>query len=109
MKNNAAAVLTHLTPLAVLLLGMPVSSVGHEVLVHENITLHAALSAANLSQNYSDFLNMIIPPGGISLLSFSGAAKRPSGWLEEGAAREDDADAPGDRGGKRSYNHFYDP
>jgi len=35
--------------------------------------------------------------------------KLPVYWMVQGSAHEDDKDAPGDAGGKRSLNHFYDP
>ena len=79
----------------------------HEVLVHENITLHGANSAVESSESYNEFLNAIRIPGGILLFDFGEHLRSPAGWLREGAAREDDSGK--DAGGLRSYNHFYDP
>lgn len=83
--------------------GMP--SVGHEVVVHEWITLYAHVSAEARSAGYSEFLELV----GSIKLPIGPESKLPGLWLVEGSAREDDSDAFLDSGGKRSYNHLYDP
>jgi hypothetical protein len=83
----------------------------HEVIVHENITYHAE-STASQSAGYLDFLRIIVPDNGVFVLTWNGQTKSPGNWMVEGSAREDDADewiAGDGGGGKRVYNHFYDP
>jgi hypothetical protein len=76
------------------------TSLAHDTIVHQAITANAVYSASAISFGYNDFLNTIVSDYG------PGSAKD---LMEEGSVREDDKDAPGDTGGKRSYNHFYDP
>ena len=66
------------------------SLLAHDVPVHEQITLHAAASAAELSAKYNDFIATIGGP--IPLSVNGGPPKTPFGWMIEGSAREDDND-----------------
>src|SRR5437867_3535191 len=81
----------------------------HEVRVHQRITIEAGLSANELSSNYREFLELVKSPEGVLSFRWGGISRNPIQWIVEGSAREDDADVAGDSGGKRSYNHFYDP
>jgi hypothetical protein len=76
-------------------------SFAHDIIVHEQITLYAiALERASPSSPYNSFLNTISGDIG-PFLAMNG--------MRLGSALEDNADAPGDVGKKRSLNHFYDP
>ncbi len=70
----------------------------HDVSVHRQITAHAAASALANSLPFTNFL---------AATSLDIDYKTSVVSMVEGSAREDDADQ--DSGGKRSYNHFYDP
>ena len=74
------------------------TAAGHEIPVHRAITVHAAASAYTASPGYLEFIDMI-------------AAELPleeaTNFMAIGSALEDAVDE--DVGGKRSYNHFYDP
>jgi hypothetical protein len=85
--------------------------VGHEKEVHKEITDAATTYVASNSQGYISFINTISDPTGISLslTDLGGAPKTPKEWMTFGSFHEDDIDAPGDAGGIRSVNHFYDP
>src|SRR5216110_2929307 len=83
----------------ILCLGLvEVPSFAHEVIVHRNITEHAAASALSGSVGYRSFVADVAVDIAYEDVIF---------YLSEGSATEDDVDQ--DNGGKRSYNHFYDP
>jgi hypothetical protein len=73
---------------------------GHDRPVHFNITLNAAASAQDGSSGYMNFCQMVSPD-----CSYDDATNS----LAWGSWWEDNIDEPGDAGGKRSMNHFYDP
>lgn len=74
---------------------------GHEQIVHQEITAKATDAANSDSLAFKDFISLINSDG--RLLQ---DAKRK---MVEGSYNEDWANQPGDDGGKRSFNHFYDP
>jgi hypothetical protein len=82
-------------------------SIAHEVVVHQQITLHAASLLAQMSTGYNALLNTITFQNPYGLLPIGGDYRPPIGWMTEGSMREDDQNQ--DAGGKRSLNHFYNP
>lgn len=87
-----------------------INSFGHEQIVHQAITKYAEASAFANSPAYADFMNAIISDyHRFSIPGQIGAAD----WMIRGSYDEDNADVDvngnKDIGGKRSYNHFYDP
>jgi hypothetical protein len=110
MENKSARkrLFAFTIPLALpLCLLVPTDASAHDIPVHENITWNAEASATERSQNYNEFLNTIFPNGASRRLTWGGAPKRASSWLEDGSAQEDNFFT--DDGGGRSLNHFYDP
>jgi hypothetical protein len=84
--------------LIVLCLGLlEIDLFGHEVIVHEAITVNAAASAYANSPAYAGFINVI---------SSDRSLTQETNLMRIGSGEEDDT---GDAGGNRSYNHFYDP
>jgi len=77
-----------------------ISAFGHVQQVREAITVNAAASAIEESACFSAILNTV--SSDISLDTATNAA-------QIGSHNEDFTDEPGDAGGKRSLNHFYDP
>jgi hypothetical protein len=73
---------------------------GHDQIVHQAITANAATSALTSSPAYAGFVNTVS-----SDVTLFAATKS----MVDGSFDEDIADQPGDAGGKRSLNHFYDP
>lgn len=76
---------------------------GHDQPVHFLITLNAATAALNNSPSYAAFMNAISQD--VPYLGPNGATNSMA-W---GSWFEDNNEAPGDAGGRRSLNHFYDP
>jgi hypothetical protein len=74
------------------------SSLAHEIVVHQQITLNAAYSAEDYSSDYNDFLNAI---------SSDCSAAQAEGLMKTGSGLEDNTGQ--DAGGFRPLNHFYDP
>lgn len=74
------------------------ASLAHDIVVHEQITLNAASSAATYSPAYNDFLDTI---------SSDCSVAQAVSLMKVGSGLEDNKDE--DAGGKRSFNHFYDP
>jgi hypothetical protein len=72
---------------------------GHDQTVHQAITENAADSAAELSTPYSKFLGLVAKE--------NVSAGDARDFLSKGSFAEDFTHT--DEGGKRSYNHFYDP
>src|SRR5271170_3928585 len=85
------------------------SAVAHLVPVHISITINAIETVAAYSTGYNNFMYAINPNGGVTVCSVDGVGATPQRWMVVGSAREDDVDAENDVGGKRSYNHFYNP
>jgi hypothetical protein len=79
---------------------------GHDQIVHQEITANAEASAFTHSSAYSNFLNTVSSDR--SRLPQPGAKGLVQSMVD-GSFDEDYADQLGDVGGKRSYNHFYDP
>jgi hypothetical protein len=77
-----------------------VDSFGHDQIVHQAITANAAASAMDESPAYGGFINTV---------SSDLALKDATNFMVDGSYDEDYIDQPGDVGGKRSLNHFYDP
>jgi hypothetical protein len=75
-------------------------SFGHDIPVHQLITLNAAESVIEDSSNFMFFLNAV---------SHDAALKDATNFLVFGSGTEDNVYAPRDTGGARPYNHFYDP
>src|SRR5258706_4611405 len=73
-------------------------ALAHEITVHRGITASDEVSAFTYSPAYRDFLNAV---------SLDCDLAKATNTLVEGSAREDYVDQ--DEGGKRPYNHFYDP
>jgi hypothetical protein len=73
---------------------------GHEIVVHEAITVSAAEAAKGNSPAYAEFINVASPD-----LDLVTATK----FMVLGSAEEDDNAKQDPVGGNRSYNHFYDP
>jgi hypothetical protein len=78
----------------------PCVSFAHQQVVHEAITINAAAATAIVSFDYNDFLNTV---------SSDYNASEAIEQMKAGSFDEDFQDEPGDVGGIRSYNHFYDP
>src|SRR5713226_1457852 len=79
----------------------------HEIPVHKRISSHAAANSAGLNK----FISEVFPGGVVPLTSDDlqdPGPRTPLGWIVEGSEREDDSKAPGDQGGYRCCNHFYD-
>jgi len=74
------------------------ASLAHDIIVHQQITINAASSALTYSSAYDDFLNTI---------SSDCSAAQAVGLMKVGSGLEDNVDI--DAGGKRPFNHFYDP
>lgn len=72
----------------------------HDIPVHRAITFNAEQSAYSSSPNYVSFINSVSNDVGHNVAT---------NFMNDGSAFEDNIDAPGDVGGKRSMNHFYDP
>jgi hypothetical protein len=85
----------------ILALGIGLSAratLGHDIPVHQAITFNAQESAYDISSAYVGSLNTVS-----SDIAFVDATN----YIVHGSGFEDNADV--DAGGKRSYNHFYDP
>jgi hypothetical protein len=81
-------------------------SFGHDQNVHQTITANAEASAHAHSSAYADFLDTIYSDfPRLPQPNQKGAVQSIVG----GSYDEDYANQLGDVGGKRSYNHFYDP
>jgi hypothetical protein len=109
LRNNSVLKLYSVLSICIIPQG---ASIAHQVIVHENITYNAAYSALQHSVGYREFLDSTIrppsmPPNDLLLLTLDNIPRSANEWMVEGSAREDDAET--DSGGKRSYNHFYDP
>lgn len=65
-----------------------VTASAHKVVVHEQITRHAVLSAKASSTNYQRLLKVMSPTGS-ELYTFNGEGRSAMGWVIEGSARED--------------------
>jgi hypothetical protein len=78
----------------------PFASLGHDIPVHQAITYRAQQSARDGSQAYGAFVNVFATGN-----DFDAATNA----MVQGSTLEDNKDEPGDLGGKRSLNHFYDP
>lgn len=76
---------------------------GHDVPVHQAITVNAAESAFNSSSAYASFVQVVA-----SDLSYAGE-NGITNSIVKGSAFEDNLPTPIDEGGYRSINHFYDP
>jgi hypothetical protein len=76
------------------------SALSHDIPVHQAITFNAQQTAHDNSTVYPSFLTTVS-----SDIDFVEATNS----MVVGSGFEDNADEPGDVGGKRSYNHFYDP
>jgi hypothetical protein len=86
--------------LVVFLTLFKINSFGHDQIVHQEITANAAASAWNDSPAYAGFINLISSDRSLEELTKD---------MVDGSYNEDYADYPGDAGGFRPYNHFYDP
>jgi hypothetical protein len=86
-------------------------SIAHEQAVHRKITENAVSYVGNNSQGYINFISTISNPNGTSLTLSDGTTdpQPPAKWMKDGSNNEDFVKAPGDLGGYRSLNHFYDP
>lgn len=72
------------------------ATLGHDIPVHQAITINAQQSAYNTSSGYTQFVNVVS-----SDIQFIDATN----YLVKGSGFEDNKDVPGDFGGKRSLNH----
>ena len=72
----------------------------HDIPVHRAITFNAAQSAYASSSAYANF---------IGIASYDAALKDMTNAMVDGSELEDNINEPGDVGGERSMNHFYDP
>jgi hypothetical protein len=77
------------------------SSLAHEQVVHEAITVNAAESAYANSPAFASFINTINSDGRL--------LKDTTNSMAKGSFEEDDNAKRDPVGGNRSYNHFYDP
>jgi hypothetical protein len=73
---------------------------GHEVIVHQAITVNAAESAYAHSPAYAGFINVIISDRSLT---------QETNLMRIGSGEEDDNAKQDPVGGYRSLNHFYDP
>ena len=78
-----------------------IDSFGHDQIVHQAITANAVVAAYAHSPAFGSFINVIS--------SDDRTLQDATNKLVNGSFDEDWADHPGDIGGNRSYNHFYDP
>ncbi len=85
------------------------SALAHEVDVHRAMTISAAVSAENVSLGCKDFLSVVRPDPSNPLFTWNGQPRDAVGWMAYGSVHEDDYFQPGDNGGFRPVNHFYDP
>lgn len=101
-------ILTFAIYASIILLGPACKPVfAHSVPLHKRISSEVFWSAEEQSYGFSLFLDSITELDESRLYTSGNQALNPIGWFVLGAAIEDGVDI--DAGGKRSYNHFYDP